>query len=127
MHVNMKIETARVPTRFLITNQDAYKIILDLQYTEEEKYLIENLGIQNHIVFTTERLQSDELGSHIEYKVGDFCKTRLQNRHPLFDDNPTYALLIDAKAAIPVIEESFRALKQMLDTADIPKHRTFEL
>jgi hypothetical protein len=137
----MKIEPARVPTSETIVGvllaavsspinrayKDAYKIILDVRYTEEEKYLIEKLGIQDHILFTAERLPSDEPREPIEYKVGYFCKPRVQNRHPLLDDNPKYALLIDAKNALPIIEQSFETLKQLLHSADIPEHRTFEL
>ena len=110
-------------------SRPVHQIILDVQLTEEDKWLIHNLGLNDKVLFTIPFLDGQiaemNLATQDGYSGNAFLVDYFfkgQNHKALQFDH-----LVDAKAAIPMIEESFRALKQILDSADIPEHRTFEL
>ncbi|MDQ6703979.1 MAG: hypothetical protein M3Z96_13305 [Pseudomonadota bacterium] len=119
---------AQVRANFWQRARDRYQIIIETQFTEEEKFLVKQLGIENHVVFFVPYLDDDNFGRYAApddgksgygYPVYQFIKWQTNNF--------TYEHLLDAKAALPIIEQQFLALKETLNSADIPEHRTFEL
>jgi hypothetical protein len=132
VRVSIKIEPTRVYIGWigLLKGRPAYKLLLDVQLTEEEKYLVKTLGIENQILFTVPYLMGNEKQEILDAQSGFSYNTYLVKyflQYNKFWREPAFDTLFDAKNAIPMIEDSFRALKQMLDSADVPEHRTFEL
>jgi hypothetical protein len=128
MRVDMKIEPS---TGYIgwFGSRPVHQIVLDVQLTEEEKWLVNALCLQNQVLFTIPFLEGQvaemNLAAQDGYSGNAFLVEYFykSQRHKALQ----FDRLIDAKNAIPMIEDSFRALKQLLDSADIPDHRAFEL
>ncbi len=128
MRINMSVGPCRVPGRYIIIFRDAYEIKLGVWLTEEEKFLIKHLGLENHLLFSIPHLDDDDVCRNAALERGEIGREyRARYFFKEGTSNLSFERLIDAKAAMPVIEESFRLLKSLLEAADMPDSRTLEL
>jgi len=127
MRVSMKIVSARALIGYF-RSQDVYEILLDVQLTEEEKYLIKKLGTKKDIIFTISHLAADKQSQQFAASRGEDGKEFyiyyfVEGKWPRL----VFDRLAEAQQAIPKIEEQFRILKEILNNVNPQASRSFEL
>lgn len=123
MRVNMDVVQRRAKIG-MFKSQDVAEVILNAEFTEEEKHKIKKLGIGDYTFFKRPCLQRDTQGQKILGPEGYTIKVKNPVKGewaPLHYEN-----LLEANQAINELEQQVRNLKNHLEGAE-PERRSFEL
>ncbi len=126
MKVNMNVVQNRVKVGIL-KSQDVAEIKLEVQFTEEEKYKIKKLGIQDYKFFNFPVLSGDKLGQRMQ-RDGAIDGNEIYIRNLIKGQwQPIrYENLHQANQAMNELEQQFRNLKNHLVDAE-PESRSLDL
>ncbi len=119
MKVNMNIVQEKRSVG-IFRKIDVYEIIMEVQFTEEEKYNIKKLGLGEYHFFLIPYLSTDKDmgGGGYEIRVKDLVKGKWFT--------PRYDTLLEANNAVQALEQKFRELKSHLTDAK-PETRSLDL